>query len=82
MAARFFVDENDLGLGKALAAQRTDVVFPGHPDLPEVSRGTLDDAWLEVIGRLGLVVVTRDRRIRYRSAEKLAWLTTECGAWF
>ena len=36
MPARFFVDENDLALGKALAELHDDVVFPGHPDLPEV----------------------------------------------
>ena len=43
MPIRFFVDENDLALGKLLAQERSDVVYPGHPDLPEVVRGTLDD---------------------------------------
>lgn len=38
VAARFFVDENDLALGKSLAEQHGDVVFPGHEDLPEVPR--------------------------------------------
>ena len=59
MAARFFVDENDLALGRALADLHGDVVFPGHPDLPEVPRQSLDDEWLEVIGAQGLVVITR-----------------------
>jgi hypothetical protein len=36
MVARFFVDENDLALGNALAAAHGDVVYPGHPDLPDV----------------------------------------------
>jgi len=71
--ARFFIDENDLALGKSLAAE-LDVVYPGHPDLPEVPRGSLDDQWLPVIGDDGLVVITRDRKIRYRPAEKLAWV--------
>ena len=70
MAARFFVDENDLALGKALAQQHDDVVYPGHPDLPEVPRGSLDDTWLPLIGQSGLVVITRDQRIRYRPVEK------------
>lgn len=74
MPARFFVDENDLALGKALAAEYDDVVFPGHPELPEVPRQTPDDDWLPVIGDRGLVVITRDQRIRYRPVEKQAWV--------
>ncbi len=70
MAATFFVDENDLALGRALAEQRGNVVYPGHPDLPEVPRQSLDDKWLEVVGAKGLVVITRDQRIRYRPVEK------------
>lgn len=75
MAARFFVDENDLALGKALAAQFGDVVYPGHPALPEVPRQTLDDVWLPVVGGRRLVVITRDQRIRYRPVERMAWVT-------
>lgn len=74
MAARFFVDENDLALGRALADLHGNVVFPGHPDLPEVPRQSLDDEWLEVIGAQGLVVITRDQRIRYRPVEKRIWV--------
>lgn len=64
MAATFFVDENDLALGKAPAELHGNVVFPGHPDLPAVPRRSLDDEWLEVVGTQGLVVITRDQRIR------------------
>jgi len=79
VATRFFVDENDLALGKALADLHGNVVFPGHPELPEVPRQSLDDEWLEVIGAQGPVVITRDQRIRYRSAEKSgSGLTTGC----
>ncbi len=74
MPARFFVDENDLALGKALAERHDDVVFPGHSDLPEVPRGSLDDDWLPVVGARKLVVVTRDQRIRYRRVEKQMWV--------
>lgn len=59
-----------MALGKALAQRHDDVVYPGHPDLPEVPRGSLDDEWLPIIGRSGLVVITRDGRIRYRPVEK------------
>ena len=74
MPARFFVDENDLALGKALAELHGNVVFPGHPDLPQVPRQSLDDEWLEVVGAEGLVVITRDQRIRYRPVEKRMWV--------
>ena len=75
MPIRFFVDENDLALGKLLAQERSDVVYPGHPDIPEVVRGTLDDEWLPVIGEKRLVVITRDRKIHYRPVERQAWVT-------
>ena len=74
MAVRFFVDENDLALGRALGERRVDVVFPGHPGLPEVPRQTLDDDWLAVVGEKKLVVITRDKRIRYRPVEKRRWV--------
>ena len=34
--ARFFVDENDLALGRSLALARKDVLHPGHRRRPEV----------------------------------------------
>ena len=74
MAASFFVDENDLALGKRLDEIHGNVVYPGHPDLPTVPHGTLDDEWLVVVGSGRLVVITRDGKIRYRPAERLAWI--------
>jgi hypothetical protein len=74
VSARFFVDKNDLALGKELAGKRGDIVFPGHSSLPEVPRGSLDEEWLPAVGAHALVVITRDRRIRYRPVEKQLWL--------
>lgn len=74
MSARFFADETDIGLARALDLRYGGVVHPGHTDLPEVPRGANDDEWLEVAGRLGLVVVSRDGRIRYRPVEKSLWV--------
>lgn len=75
MPARFFVDETDLALGKALGeVHHGDVVYPGASALPEVPRGSFDDDWLPVIGTRRLVVVTRDQRIRYRPVEKRMWV--------
>lgn len=74
MSARYFSDETDIGLARALDRQHGGVVCLGHPSLPEVPRGTHDDEWLEIVGRLGLVVVSRDKRIRYRPVEKHLWV--------
>lgn len=66
---RWFADESVLGFGKLLAGRRTDVVYPGHPALPEVALGALDIEWMPVVARLGLVAFHRDRRIRTRPIE-------------
>jgi PIN like domain len=75
MAPRFFADETDLALGKALAIARADVVHPGHLRLPEVPLGTYDEDWLPIVGHMQLVVITRDARIRRKPIEKAAWCT-------
>ena len=71
-APRFFVDENDLALGRCLASARRDVLHPGHKALPEVPLGTKDGVWLPIVGGKGLTVLTRDKRIRTRPAEARA----------
>lgn len=74
----YFVDENTLGLGKILRRNgREDVLFPGHEAIPEVPLGTPDLDWMPAVAERGLVVVTRERRIRTRPAELRAY--RECG---
>jgi hypothetical protein len=75
VAPRYFADETDLALGKALAIARADVVHPGHPQLPEVPLGTYDEDWLPIVGPKHLVVITRDAKIRRKPVEKAAWCT-------
>ena len=70
MSARFFADETDIGLARALDDHCGGVVHPGHPNLPEVPRGTNDDSWLEVIGRR----VTRHPRRCRTSTNDDSWL--------
>lgn len=70
---RWFVDENSLGVAKALAYVRGDLTWPGAPGGP-VPAGAADTAWLPVIGQAGLVVLTRDKRIRSRPLERHALL--------
>jgi PIN like domain len=80
-AARRFVDENSLGVAKALAYVRGDITWPGAPDGP-VSAGAADAAWLPIVGQAGLVVLTRDKRIRSRPLERQALLDHNVRAWF
>jgi hypothetical protein len=68
-ALRFFVDESALGVGKALAIARRDVVHPGHRLLQEVPLGALDPDWMPIVASRGLAVISRDRRIRTKPAE-------------
>jgi hypothetical protein len=72
-APRFFADETDLALGKALAIARSDFVHPGHLRLPEVPLGTYDEVWLPIVGHKQLIVITRDAKIRRKPVEKAAW---------
>ena len=67
---RFFVDESVMGVGKALAIARRDVVHPGHPLIPEVPTGTLDPDWIPVVAAKELVVIARDRHIRTKPVER------------
>lgn len=78
---RWFVDENSLGVAKALAYVRGDITWPGAPDGP-VPAGAADTVWLPVIGRAGLVVLTRDKRIRSRPVERQALLDHNVRACF
>lgn len=55
-------------LAEALAGSGTDV----RRALDNFPRGTPDEVWLASVGEKGWVVLTRDRRIRYRQLEKLA----------
>jgi hypothetical protein len=66
---RFFVDESLMGVGKALAYARRDVVHTGHPLIPGASTGALDTDWMPVVAARGLAVITRDRRLRTRPGE-------------
>jgi hypothetical protein len=70
---RFFVDETSLGVARALAMVRGDVVYPGHRRLPKVPEGTKDPDWMPVIAGLGLVVISRDRHIKSKAAELEAY---------
>jgi hypothetical protein len=66
---RLFVDESALGLGKPLAITRHDVIHTGHPLIPQAPLVALDREWIPAIGKRGLAVISRDKRIRTKPAE-------------
>ena len=68
-ALRFYVDESALGLGKTLAAARTDTIHVGHPLIPECPLGIHDVDWIPEVARRDLVVLARDKRIRSKPVE-------------
>lgn len=71
---RFFCDESALGVGKALATARHDVIHVGHPLIrDQIPLGTLDDIWIPLVAQWGLIAVLRDRHIRTKPAELAAF---------
>jgi hypothetical protein len=62
-----------LGVALALRHVRGDVTWPGAPD-GMVPAGASDMTWLPVVGSTGLVVLTRDKRIRTRPVERATLL--------
>jgi len=70
---RFFVDESLLGLGKALAYARKDVVHSGHPLVPDAPTGALDEEWIPAVASRNLIVIGRDRHMRTRPGEVALW---------
>lgn len=78
----FFVDENMLPIGKALALVRSDVIYPGHPDIPSVPTGTKDLDLLPIIGAAGHILITRDNNIRQKPAELAAYKAANMRGFF
>ena len=70
---RWFFDENSIGVAQALQHVRGDITWPGGPG-GLVSDGAKVQDWLPVVGKAGLVVLTRDKRIRSRPLERQALL--------
>lgn len=69
MTPRVFFDASVLGAGLILSEDWQSIVYPGHPDWP-LKQNAADEIWLALVGDLGWVAVFRDKRIRYRPAER------------
>ena len=82
MTVRFYLDADLLGVAKILAAVRSDVTYPGdaggrssdgleRPPCP-IQPGDKDVDWIPHVAAAGWIVITRDRHIQHRPAERAA----------
>lgn len=78
---RYYIDADTLGLAHLLTKVRSDVTYPGDTggivdkrERPpcDIQPGALDEDWIPIVAGRGLLVITRDRRISQRTAEKEA----------
>jgi hypothetical protein len=82
VAIRFYVDADLLGVAKILADVRSDVTYPGDPggrgsdgfERPPcpIQPGDKDVDWIPEVARAGWVIISRDRHIQHRPAERSA----------
>jgi hypothetical protein len=79
---RFYVDADVLGLAKVLAELRSDVTYPrdpggvsrkrARPPSPVTTTDVDDEAWIPVVAARGWTIITRDKAIERRPAERAA----------
>ena len=79
---RFYFDADILGLGRLIATLRSDCTYPGdrgavvhkreRPPCLIASTDTPDQDWIPLVADAGYLIVTRDRLIRRRVAERQA----------
>ncbi|HUR82019.1 MAG TPA: hypothetical protein VM733_14740 [Thermoanaerobaculia bacterium] len=67
----FFIDAS---MGRALGQRFKDEGLSVELHNDHFAQGTLDTAWLPVVGHQGWIVLTKDTRIRHRPKEKQALL--------
>ncbi len=80
MAIRYYVDADIIGLGKLLVQIRADVTYAGDPGGRGIDKrlrppspiapGALDPDWILNVAGLGWIVITRDRHMLSRPAER------------
>ena len=72
MGIKFIVDNN---LGLKLVTGLRDLGYTNIEHLQETfAQGTIDEEWLEHIGKYGYILITKDKRIRKNPKEKQALL--------
>jgi hypothetical protein len=77
----WYVDADTLGLAHVLARARPDVTYPGDNGVRHKKSWRLppciisdpamhDDEWIPTVSRAGMAIITRDKHIATRTAEK------------
>ncbi len=79
---RFYCDADVIGLAKLLQQVRVDVTYPGdpggvfkrrlRPPCPITQPKTPDSVWIPIVASNGWVILTRDKKIAERPAERQA----------
>ncbi|HEY5990459.1 MAG TPA: hypothetical protein VIV12_29330 [Streptosporangiaceae bacterium] len=86
MKPKWYVDADTLGLAHVLIRARRDVTFPGDdgarhknswrlPPCVISDPATPDDEWIPAVTQEGMAIISRDKHIASRTAEKAAVLT-------
>ena len=68
---RIFFDASLIGPAKELAPDDARIVYPGHQAWP-FDQDDADEAWLPHVGGDNWLTIMRDRKVRFRPAEKAA----------
>lgn len=81
-AVRYYFDADILGLGRLVASLRPDCTYPGdsgavihrreRPPCLVESPDISDQDWIPLVADAGYLIVTRDRQISHRVAERQA----------
>lgn len=66
---RVFVDANLTALGRWLASRGEGFIHVGHKDWT-LEPDSIDEEWLDFVGRCGWGVLMRDKAVRYRPRER------------
>lgn len=70
-AVSIFFDASLIGPAKELEHEDARIVYPGHPAWP-FDQDEADEVWLRHVGGDHWLAIVRDRKMRYRNAERQA----------
>lgn len=60
---RWYLDENLEAVAKAMEAVGLNVVWPGHPACPDITKGASDEHWIPIVASATWPIITQDEAI-------------------